>query len=107
MKHSRFVAPRRFGFVLTGLPTTTPDKVIEKRSQQANIDESKQPTKALQGFLKSNDSALSDVKIIDNYVYVSRTIKGISMKEVLGKILPYVDYKLEIQKAYALGRWET
>ncbi|MGB4263008.1 MAG: glycine--tRNA ligase subunit beta [Fervidobacterium sp.] len=105
-----FVAPRRFGFVLTGLPTTTPDKVIEKKGPAASkaFDESKQPTKALQGFLKSNDSALSDVKIIDNYVYVSRTIKGISMKEVLGKILPQVTTNLKFRKPmrWGDGRYE-
>ncbi|HQO06000.1 MAG TPA: glycine--tRNA ligase subunit beta, partial [Fervidobacterium sp.] len=52
-----FVAPRRFGFILNGLPTTTPDRMLEKKGPAVNVafDGNNQPTKALLGFLKSND----------------------------------------------------
>ena len=100
-----FVAPRRFGFVLNGLPTTTPDRMLEKKGPAVNVafDGNNQPTKALLGFLKSNDSALSDVKIIDNYVYISKTLNGVSVKEVLGKVIPQVITTLKFRKPMRWG----
>ncbi len=105
-----FVAPRRFGFVIEGLPDYTPEKVIEKKGPAVNIafDESKQPTKALLGFLKSNDSTLEEVKIIDNYVYISKTQKGFPIEEFLKATVPSIITSLKFRKPmkWADGKYE-
>jgi glycyl-tRNA synthetase beta chain len=100
-----FVAPRRFGFVLDGLSDTTPDRVVEKKGPAVNVayDKDGQPTKALLGFLKSNESTLEDVKIVDNYVYIMKIQKGIKTEEVLNKVVPQIIYSLKFRKPMKWG----
>ncbi|MEN3043510.1 MAG: glycine--tRNA ligase subunit beta [Fervidobacterium sp.] len=100
-----FVAPRRFGFVLKGLPDSTPDKIVEKKGPTVSVafDENNQPTKALLGFLKSNNSTLEEVKIIDNYVYINKIQKGLSIEEFLKIRVPQVIYSLRFKKPMRWG----
>ncbi|ABS60903.1 glycine--tRNA ligase subunit beta [Fervidobacterium nodosum] len=109
-KFQIFVAPRRFGFVIEGLPDNTPEKVIEKKGPAANIafDENNQPTKALLGFLKSNNSTLEEVKIIDNYVYITKTQKGLPIEEFLKTTVPSIITSIKFRKPmkWADGKYE-
>ncbi len=100
-----FAAPRRFGFVIKGLPEGTPDKTIEKKGPAANVafDENNQPTKALLGFLKSNNSTLEEVKIIDNYVYITKVQRGLSIEEFLRNNVPQLITSLRFRKPMRWG----
>lgn len=100
-----FVAPRRFGFVIKGLPEGTPDKAIEKKGPAANVafDENNQPTKALLGFLKSNNSTLEEVKIVDNYVYITKIQKGLAIEEFLKNNVPQIITSLRFRKPMRWG----
>ncbi|MFN4224365.1 MAG: glycine--tRNA ligase subunit beta, partial [Fervidobacterium nodosum] len=109
-KFQIFVAPRRFGFVIEGLPDNTPEKVIEKKGPAANIafDENNQPTKALLGFLKSNNSTLEEVKIVDNYVYITKTQNGLPIEDFLKVTVPSIITSLKFRKPmkWADGKYE-
>jgi len=100
-----FIAPRRFGFVITGLSESTPDKIVEKKGPAINVayDKDGQPTKALLGFLKSNDSSVEDVKIVDNYVYISKVQRGVKTEDVLKKIIPQIIQGLRFRKPMKWG----
>ncbi|AMW32868.1 glycine--tRNA ligase subunit beta [Fervidobacterium islandicum] len=100
-----FVAPRRFGFVLGGLSESTPDKVVEKKGPAVNVayDKDGQPTKALLGFLKSNESTLDDVKIIENYVYITKVQKGAKTEDVLKRIVPQIIQGMRFRKPMKWG----
>lgn len=103
-----FVAPRRFGFVISGLSDSAPDKTVEKKGPAVNAayDKDGQPTKALLGFLKSNEAALEDVKIVDNYVYITKVQKGVSAREALKKMVPSIIYSLRFRKPMKWGKGE-
>ncbi|MFN3691693.1 MAG: glycine--tRNA ligase subunit beta, partial [Fervidobacterium sp.] len=104
-KIETFIAPRRFGFVITGLPDSTPDKLIEKKGPAINVafDENKQPTKALLGFLKSNNSCLDEVKIVENYVYILKVQRGIKIDEFLKNNVPGMITSLRFRKPMRWG----
>ncbi|MGC8821100.1 MAG: glycine--tRNA ligase subunit beta [Fervidobacterium sp.] len=105
-----FVAPRRFGFLLKGLPNHTPDKTIEKKGPSISVafDENNQPTKALMGFLKSNDSTIEDVKIVEKYVYITKVQKGQLIGDFLKQVIPQIITSLRFRKPmrWADGKYE-
>jgi len=100
-----FIAPRRFGFVIKGLSESTPDKIIEKKGPAVNVayDKDGQPTKALLGFLKANDSSLDEVKIIENYVYVSKVQKGVRTEDILKRVIPQLIQNMKFRKPMKWG----
>ncbi|MFN3328416.1 MAG: glycine--tRNA ligase subunit beta, partial [Fervidobacterium pennivorans] len=90
---------------ITGLPSSTPSKTIEKKGPAVNVafDENKQPTKALLGFLKSNNSSLDEVKIVENYVYISKVQDGIKTEEFLKNSVPEIITSLRFRKPMRWG----
>lgn len=101
-----FFAPRRFGFFIKGLAEKQEDKIVQKRGPAVNIafDENKNPTRALNGFLKSNNATLDDVTIKDNYVYVEKKIEGKTADTILRENIPQIIYKMNFRKPM---RWRN
>ncbi len=102
------LTPRRIGFILKGFSETSKEKVIEKRGPAQNIayDQQSQPTKALLGFLKSNNATLEDVIVKDNYVYIVKKEGGKSTKEILENSIPKIIYSLNFRKPMRWGNGE-
>ncbi|ONN27419.1 glycyl-tRNA synthetase subunit beta [Thermosipho affectus] len=100
-----FYAPRRFGFFVLKVDEKQKDKIIEKRGPSKNIafDENNNPTKALNGFLKSNNASIEDIKIKDNYVFISKKIEGKSARELLKEKIPGIIYSLSFKKPMRWG----
>lgn len=99
------LAPRRFGFFLRGLPDRTPDKVVERRGPSVSVafNADGSPTKALAGFLRSNDSSIEDVKIVDGYVYVSKLVPGVDTGQYVAKLAHEVIEGLRFKKPMRWG----
>jgi len=53
--------------------------------------------------LKSNGSTLEDVKIVENYVYITKIQKGIKTEDVLKKVVPQIIYGLKFRKPMKWG----
>lgn len=100
-----FFAPRRFGFYIQNLQEKQENKIIEKRGPAVKIafDENKNPTKALLGFLTSNNSSLEDVLEKDNYVYIKKEIEGKSSSKILQENLPNIIKNLNFRKPMKWG----
>ncbi len=102
------LTPRRIGFILKGLSEASKEKVVEKRGPAQNIayDQQGQPTKALLGFLKSNNATLEEVIVKDNYVYVVKKEGGKSSKEILETSIPKIICSFNFRKPMRWGKGE-
>nr|WP_165974002.1 glycine--tRNA ligase subunit beta [Marinitoga lauensis] len=74
-----FIAPRRFGILLEGLPEKEPDRVIERKgpAKKVAFDENGEPAKPYQGFLRSlqNENYEIEEKEIKGNIYMFAKIK--------------------------------
>ncbi len=98
-----FLTPRRFGCLIHDLSSSQKDTVILKKGPSEKISfENGKPSRALEGFLKSNNADLSEIEISEEnggrYVFLKRTEKGKLTKELLPKIIP------DILKSFQFSR---
>ncbi|MGL4394763.1 MAG: glycine--tRNA ligase subunit beta [Brevinema sp.] len=88
-----FATPRRFAFLLQGLPQKGQDREIEQKgpSLKAAYDEQKNPTKALTGFLSSYGVSLEDLEEREikgqTYIFIKKTEIGLPIQEILPALL--------------------
>ncbi|BBJ27463.1 glycine--tRNA ligase subunit beta [Athalassotoga saccharophila] len=88
-----FLTPRRFGFLIHDLSESQKDTVILKKGPSEKIAfENGKPSRALEGFLKSNNADLSEIEISEEnggrYVFLRRTEKGKLTKELIPHLMP-------------------
>jgi glycyl-tRNA synthetase beta chain len=86
--------PRRLALYAEGLAERQPDSTVEKQgpSEKIAFDDQGNPTRAMQGFMKGQGVTLDDVELRDTpkgkYVYVTRTVEGRPMADLLAEWLP-------------------
>jgi glycyl-tRNA synthetase beta chain len=106
-KSARALAtPRRLTLVVDGLPTAQPDQREERRGPRVDA-----PEKALQGFLKANNTTLEDCEQRETtkgtFLYVTIEHKGRPTKDVLAEIIPGAMAKLPWPKSMRWGSGDT
>lgn len=102
---SAFGTPRRLILVVRDLADRQPDSVKEQRGPKvsAAYDAAGQPTKALEGFCRSQGVAPSDVRVEGEYVWVTKPVPGLSAREVLAGILPDAIRSISFDKTMRWG----
>ncbi|WGS66006.1 glycine--tRNA ligase subunit beta [Marinitoga aeolica] len=104
-----FIAPRRFGILLEGLPEKEPDRIIERKgpAKKVAFDEEGNPAKPYQGFLRSlqNENYEIEEREIKGNVYMFAKIKkeGKKISETLAEIYPLIIKKLRFKKPMRWG----
>ena len=98
-----FSTPRRFSVIVENISEKQED--LDKKSIGPSINVAYKDgvlTKAGEGFVKSQNATIDDIKVIENekgqYISVEQFIKGIATKDVLPQILDTVLRKIEFEK---------
>ena len=98
-----FSTPRRFAVIVENISEKQED--LDKKSIGPSINVAYKDgvlTKAGEGFVKSQNATIDDIKVIKNekgqYISVEQFIKGIATKDVLPQILDTVLRKIEFEK---------
>lgn len=83
---------RRIIFLLNGLPQKEADREEEVKGppRKAAYDASGNPTAALQGFLKKNNSSAADLLEGGDYVRIQRKVAGRATADVLQQRVPQI-----------------
>lgn len=111
-KIKTFFTIRRFGVLVEGLSEKQPDRIVEKRgpSKSVAFDENGNPTKALEGFLRSGGATADDIEIREvkggEYVFLKKKIEGLPTKELLEKHVPEILNSLNFKKPMKWGDGE-
>ena len=100
--------PRRIIFFLSQIPLSESDRDEEVKGPpvKAAYDAEGKPTQALNGFLKKNNVAISDVLAGGDYIRVRRTIKGRAAGEILQQRVPQIIESLRWPKMMRWGNGE-
>ncbi len=106
-----FSTSRRFGFFIHDLKDKQNDVVLKKRGPAEGIAyKDGEPSKALKGFLASNNASVEDTDIVDvkgtPYVFLKRVIVGRPTCEVLKEIVPKVLLSLQFKRPMKCGNGE-
>ncbi|MBI3398034.1 MAG: glycine--tRNA ligase subunit beta [Deltaproteobacteria bacterium] len=86
--------PRRLVIFIKGMAEKQADTVVEATgpAKRAAFDEHGKPTKAAEGFAKSQGVKIKDLKIIQTpkgeYISVRKVVKGKKTKDILQDVLP-------------------
>jgi len=103
-KVSSFSTPRRIILLVEDIPFTQ-DVEIEGPPKRVAYDQDRNPTKALEAFLKKNNSAIEDISTRssqkEDRIVLKR--KDVSNVEVLKDVLPKIVKALDFPKSM---RWE-
>ena len=106
--HTAFATPRRLAVLVPNVKGVQPDiQIVKKGPSVANALQNGEPTKALQGFMRSCGAELSALKVVndgkqDVYAF-EYTQHGKSLAELLGEILQTAVKKLPIPKVMRWG----
>ena len=106
--HSAFATPRRLAVLVKNTQAVQPDmQIVKKGPSVANGMQNGEPTKALQGFMRSCGADFAALKVINDgkqevYAY-EYTQHGKSLAELLGDILNQAVKKLPIPKVMRWG----
>lgn len=101
--------PRRIVLFVKGISEQQEDleELVKGPSKKAAYDESGNPSKALQGFLKGQKAELHEVFIQElsgvEYIYYKKQEKGKHTKEVLKTILPNILTSISFPKSMKWG----
>ena len=89
--------PRRLAVIISGLAASQPDveKVVKGPIAKVAFDESKNLTKAGEGFAKKNGVSAEDLYVENDYVYAKIAIKGKNTKNLLQENVPQIFAKLQ------------
>ncbi len=106
-----FSTSRRFGFYVYDLSEKQEDVLLKKRGPAKKIAYSRgKPTKALEGFLRSNAATVEDTEIVDingvEYVFLNKKIEGKPVEEILRDLVPDVLSKLQFKRPMRWGNGE-
>jgi glycyl-tRNA synthetase beta chain len=98
--------PRRIIFFLPQLADKEPDREQEVKGppKKAAYDASRNPTPALNGFLKKNNAAIDDVIDAGDYVMIRRKVTGRAIGDILQERVPDIVGSLRWPK---MMRWGT
>lgn len=82
-----YSTPRRLTLIIKDLDDSQEDSVEEVKgpSEKIAFDDDKNPTKALEGFMRSQGVYKDDIEIRDNYIYAKKIIKAKSLEEILNE----------------------
>lgn len=101
--------PRRFVIAVQGLGEKQADTVIEATgpAKRAAFDEHGKPTRAAEGFAKSQGVNVKDLKIIQTpkgeYISARKEVKGKKTKDILREILPNLITAIPFPKSMRWG----
>lgn len=97
--------PRRLSLIVENLDENQKASTISVKGPSAKIsfDENNQPTKALQGFMKSQGVMLEDLETIDNYVYAKVNKAEVPTAEILLEELPKLIKSINFPKNMKWG----
>jgi len=104
-----FYTIRRFGIIIKSLVEKQPDRIVEKRGPSKNVafDQDGKPTRALEGFLSSNNAKLDEIEIksVKNgeYVFLKKKIEGLPTKKLLEDSIPKILNSLNFKKPMRWG----
>lgn len=80
---------RRLWFTVTGLAARQPDREETVKGPPESVAfKDDQPTRALDGFLKKNEAEASQVERRDGYVWINRTVAGLSLPAFVAARVP-------------------
>lgn len=105
--------PRRLSVNITGVEEKIQDKVIEKKgpSVKAAYDSSGKPTRALEGFLSSNQASLNDIQKKEmggaEYVFLKLKEGGQSTDVILPEVLKKTILSIAFPKTMRWGAGST
>ncbi len=100
--------PRRLTAVVEGLSEKEPDRTLELKgpAKRAAYDPEGRPTRALEGFMRSQGLSEKDLKVVETpkgeYIYGIKEVKGRTTESILPEILSGVVSSLSFPKTM---RW--
>lgn len=106
-----FIASRRFGVLIEGLPEKQEDYFQEKRgpAEQVAFKDGK-PTKALEGFLRSNSATVDDIEVREfkgtSYIFLKKRVEGKKTSQVLSEVFRELILGLQFKKPMRWGNGE-
>ena len=114
LKHGKietFATSRRFGVFIHELSPKQDDVIVKKRGPAKKIAyDGDKPSRALEGFLRSNNASLNDVEIVKvkdvEYVFLNKRVEGKDAKDVLKEILVGVLSSLQFKRPMKWGNGE-
>lgn len=97
--------PRRLIVSLPNVLAIQPDRSVEQRGPaiSAAYDSEGKPTKALEGFCRSQGVAPADLRKDDKYVWLTKEIKGRPATEILSELIPEAIRMLTFDKSMRWG----
>lgn len=97
--------PRRLIVAVADVQDKQKDSSVEQRgpSAKAAYDADGNPTKALEGFCRGQGIDISTVEVKDDYVWVTKEVKGDLTSEILAKSLPEIIGSLTFKKTMRWG----
>lgn len=100
-----YSTPRRLTLIVKDLEDSQEDSVVEVKgpSEKIAFDDDGNPTKALQGFMRSQGVTEEEVEVRDNYIYAKKTIKAQSLEEILNEELPALILGINFPKSMKWG----
>lgn len=86
----KYSTPRRLSVLVKDLEADLADSVVELKGPSAKIayDEDGNPSKALQGFMRSQGFTDADIEIKHDYVYGKKTVKAKTVEEIFADQVP-------------------
>lgn len=104
-KATVYGTPRRLIVSVSDLIEKQPDEQKEMRGPaiQAAYDKEGNPTKALEGFCKSNGVDVASVRKDEKYIWVDKTILGKETNQLLQDVLPQAIKSLTFDKTMRWG----
>ncbi|MDO5724794.1 MAG: glycine--tRNA ligase subunit beta [Tissierellia bacterium] len=100
-----YQSPRRLAILVKDLATKQDDITETQRGPKLNIayDENKNPTKALEGFMKSKGVSLNDLEIKDDYIYATINKKGQATADILAQNISQIIKNINFPKNMKWG----
>ena len=97
--------PRRLIIAVDEVGDRQPDQQKEARGPMAKAayDAEGKPTKALEGFLRTQGGTVDDVRVEGDYVFVSKYAAGRATLEILSELLPEAVRSLTFDKSMRWG----
>ncbi|MBC8064445.1 MAG: glycine--tRNA ligase subunit beta, partial [Chlorobia bacterium] len=104
-KSTIYGTPRRLIVSISGLVEKQPNEQKEMRGPalQAAFDKDGNPTKALEGFCRSNGVEVSSVRRDEKYVWIDKSVLGLPTGEVLQGAIPQAIRALTFEKTMRWG----
>lgn len=86
----KYSTPRRLSVLIKDLEADLADDLVEVKGPSAKIayDEEGKPSKALQGFMRSQGLKDEDIEVRDDYIYGKKLVKAKTVEEIFAKEVP-------------------